>query len=199
VVKIEPPQTQTRELTLRLKTQPWYLEGYHRPAVNHPDNAVYEAIASLLSDGRTSRLYKTLVEGQKVALVAQGLNGFPGDKYPNLMLFYGMTAPGHTVEDVAKVLRQEIDRLKRELVSVPELQRIKTQARAELLRSLNSNSGIAQLLVEYEVKTGSWRNLFKQLDAIAAISPADIQRVAKATFTPENRTIGRLLPQEGAG
>jgi predicted Zn-dependent peptidase len=195
VTLVEPPQTATREVSLQLPTQPWYLEGYHRPAVNHPDNAIYEAIASLLSDGRTSRLYKALVEQQKVALVAQGQNGFPGDKYPNLMLFYGMTAPGRSVEDVAQALRQEIDRLKTELVAPAELDRIKTQARAGLLRSLNSNSGMAQLLLEYEIKTGNWRNLFKQLDAIAAITPADIQRVAQATFTPQNRTIGRLLPK----
>jgi predicted Zn-dependent peptidase len=195
VTLVEPAQTATREVSLQLQSQPWYLEGYHRPAVNHPDNAIYEAIASLLSDGRTSRLYKALVETQKVALVAQGQNGFPGDKYPNLMLFYGMTAPGHTVEEVAKALRQEIDRLKTEPVAVTELDRIKTQARAGLLRSLNSNAGMAQLLLEYEIKTGSWRNLFKQLDEIAAITPADIQRVAQAIFTPQNRTVGRLLPK----
>ncbi len=195
VTLVEPAQTATREVTLKLQSQPWYLEGYHRPALNHPDNEIYEAIASLLSQGRTSRLYKALVETQKVALVAQGQNGFPGDKYPNLMLFYGMTAPGHSVEDVAKALRQEIERLKTEPVAITELDRIKTQARAGLLRSLNSNSGMAQLLLEYEIKTGSWRNLFKQLDAIATITPADIQRVAQATFTPQNRTIGRLLPK----
>jgi predicted Zn-dependent peptidase len=198
VTLVEPPQTQTREVLLRLQTQPWYLEGYHRPAVNHPDDATYEAIASLLSNGRTSRLYKSLVETQKVALTAQGQNGFPGDKFPNLMLFYGLTAPGRTVEDVAQALRQEIDRLKTEPVTAMELDRVKTQARAGLLRSLDSNSGMAELLLEYEIKTGSWRNLFKQLDAIAKITPADIQRVAQATFTPQNRTIGRLLPQGGA-
>jgi len=56
--------------------------------------------------------------------------------------------------------------------------------------------GMAQQLLEYEVKTGSWRNLFKQLDDIVAVTPADIQRVAKATFTPENRTIGKLLSKK---
>jgi predicted Zn-dependent peptidase len=54
---------------------------------------------------------------------------------------------------------------------------------------------MAGALLEYENKTGDWRNLFKQIDRIAAITPADIQRVAKATFKPENRTIGRILPQ----
>ncbi|WP_414576087.1 M16 family metallopeptidase [Anabaena sp. CCY 9402-a] len=192
-IPVEPKQTQTREVTLELPSQPWYLEGYHRPATTHPDNAVYELIASLLSNGRTSRLYKSLVEQKRVALNAQGFSGFPGDKYPNLMLFYALTAPGHTVDEVATALRQEIDKLQTQPVAVAELERVKTQARAGLLRSLNSNMGMAQQLLEYEIKTGSWRNLFKQLEEIVAVTPADIQRVAKDTFTPENRTIGKLL------
>ncbi|TVP64410.1 MAG: insulinase family protein [Nodularia sp. (in: Bacteria)] len=196
-IQAEPPQTQTREFTLELPSQPWYLEGYHRPSVTHPDDAVYEIISGLLSNGRTSRLYKSLVEDQSLALNAQGFSGFPGDKYPNLMLFYALTAPGHTVDEVAIALRQEIEKLKTEPVAAADLQRVKTQARASLLRSLNSNMGMAQQLLEAEVKTGSWRNLFQQLDEISAVTTADIQRVAQATFTPENRTIGKLLSKQG--
>ncbi|MDZ8184701.1 MAG: pitrilysin family protein [Nostoc sp. ChiSLP02] len=192
-ISVEPQQKETREVTLELTAQPLYLEGYHRPAITHPDNAVYEIIGSLLSDGRTSRLYKSLVEKQRLALNAQGFSGFPGDKYANLMLFYALTAPGHTVDELAIALRQEIEKLKTEPVAAAELERVKTQARADLLRTLKSNTGMAQQLLEYEVKTGSWRNLFKELDEIAAVTPGDIQRVAKATFTPENRTIGKLL------
>ncbi|MDY6803657.1 MAG: pitrilysin family protein [Cyanobacteriota bacterium] len=190
---VEPPQTETREVTLRLETQPWYLEGYHRPALKHPDNAVYDAIAAILSDGRTSRLYRSLVQEQQLALAAQGFSGYPGDKYPNLMLFYAMTAPGKDIDEVATALRAEIDRLKTEPVAPEELQRVKTGARARLLRSLDSNMGMARALVDYEVKTGTWQNLFEELEAIAAVTPADIQRVAAATFRPENRTIGKLL------
>ena len=196
VTAIEPPQTQTREVTLKLNSQPWYLEGYHRPQLSHPDSVIYETIASLLSDGRTSRLYKSLVEKKQVALTAQGFNGFPGDKYPTLIMFYALTAPSKSVDDVSAALRLEIERLKTEPVSAQELNRVKTQARAGLLRSLDSNSGMAESLLEYEIKTGSWRNLFKQVDAIAAITPADIQRVAQSTFTSQNRTIGRILSQK---
>jgi len=192
---VEPPQTATWEVTLRLPSQPWYLEGYHRPAINHPDHVIYEIIASLLSQGRTSRLYQSLVDKQQLALTAVGFSGFPGNKYPNLMLFYALTAPGRSVDQVATGLRSEIERLKTEPVSVSELDRVKTQARAGLLRSLNSNTGMAELLLEYEVKTGSWRNLFQELAAIEAVTAADIQRVAQVTFRPENRTIGRILPQ----
>ncbi len=194
---VEPRQQETQEVTLRLPSQPWYLEGYHRPALDHPDHAVYEIIGKLLSDGRTSRLYKSLVEKQRLALSAQGFSGFPGDKYPNLMLFYALTAPGHTPDEVGAALRKEIERLKTQPVSALELERVKTQARADLLRSLDSNMGMAQLLLEYEVKTGSWRNLFQELEAITQVTPANVQRVAKETFKPENRTIGRLLPKEG--
>jgi predicted Zn-dependent peptidase len=193
VTEIEPPQTETKEVTLELLSQPWYFEGYHRPAITHPDNAVYEVMANLLTLGRTSRLYKSLVEEKKVALVARGVNGFPGDKYPSLLLFYAQTAPNSTVDQVGKALEQEIERLKQEFVTDTELQRVKTQLRAALVRSLDSNLGMAQSLVEYEVKTGSWRNLFDQLTAIEAVSAADIKRVADQTFIPENKTIGRIL------
>lgn len=196
VAAIEPPQTQSREVTLKLKSEPWYLEGYHRPALSHPDNVVYEMISSILSDGRTSRLYKTLVEEKQIALVAQGFNGFPGDKFPNMILFYAMTAPGQKVDQVGAALRSEIERLKTQPVSMEELDRVKTQARAGLLRSLNSNMGMAQALLDYEVKTGDWRNLFAQIDQISKVTSVDVQRVAQATFTPQNRTVGRILPQD---
>jgi predicted Zn-dependent peptidase len=192
-ISVEPKQTQTREVTLQLASQPWYLEGYHRPAITHPDEAVYDIIGRLLSNGRTSRLYKSLVETQQLALAAQGFSGFPGDKYPSLMLFYALTAPGRSVDQVAVALRKEIDRLKTEAVTPAELDRVKTQARAELVQQLDSNMGMAQQLLEYEVKTGSWRNLFKQVDRLAMVKAADVQRVASSTFTPENRTIGKLL------
>jgi predicted Zn-dependent peptidase len=194
VQSVEPPQTETRQVTVQLQSQPWYLEGYHRPAMNHPNHVIYQMIASLLSDGRTSRLYKSLVEQKQLALNAQGFSGFPGDKFPNLILFYALTAPGHTVDEVQEALHTEIEKLKNQPVSATELDRVKTLSRANLLRSLDSNEGMAELLLEYEVKTGSWRNLFKELDAIAKVTPADIQRVAKATFTEQNRTIGKLLP-----
>ncbi len=196
VTTVEPPQAAPKEVTLTLKSQPWYLEGYHRPAVNHPDSVVYDAISSILSGGRTSRFYKKLVQEEKVALNAQSFNGFPGDKYPNLIMFYALTAPGRSVDEVQQLMHAEIERLTNEAVSEEELDQVKTQARAGLLRALNSNSGMAEALLEFENKTGSWQNLFKQLDLIAAITPKDIQRVAQATFTPENRTVGRILSEE---
>ena len=64
------------------------------------------------------------------------------------------------------------------------------------MRSLDSNMGMAQQLLEYEVKTGSWKNLFAQLEKIEAVTAQDIMRVAKETFVSENRTVGKLLPKK---
>ncbi|WP_036481997.1 pitrilysin family protein [Myxosarcina sp. GI1] len=194
VTAVEPTQEETREVTVKFPSQPWYLEGYHIPALTHPDYPVYEVIGELLSSGRTSRLYQSLVEQKQVALSAEGFAGFPGNKYPNLLLVYALVAPNKSVEDVAIALNEEIERLKNEPVTTVELERVKTQLKASLLRSLDSNLGMANILAEYEAKTGSWRNVFDELKKLEKITPKDIQRVAQATFVPENRTIGRLLP-----
>ena len=193
VVISEPEQTETREFTLALPAQPWYLEGYHRPSINDPDHPIYGMIESILVRGRTSRLYKDLVEDRQIALDVGSVNGFPGDKYPTMLLLYGLTAPGITPDDIAPLMHEQLDRLIAEPVSQEELGRVKTQARAGLLRRLDSNSGMAALLADYEAKTGSWRNVFTELETIEAVTPEDIQRVAEATFRPNNRTVGKLV------
>ncbi|MEO1589921.1 MAG: pitrilysin family protein [Cyanobacteria bacterium J06632_22] len=190
---VEPPQTEPKEFTLTLPTQPWYLEGYHRPGINDPDSVVYSMIDGILLSGRTSRLYKTLVEEAQVALDVGSANSFPGDRYANVVLFYALTAPGHTVDEVAELLDIELEKIKSAPVSDTELARVKTQTRAGLLRTLSSNSGMASLLAEYEAKTGNWQNLFEELKAVEQVTAADVQRVAAQTFQSSNRTVGKLL------
>jgi predicted Zn-dependent peptidase len=190
---IEPLQTKTREVTVKYPSQPIYLEGYHIPNINDPDYIVYDIMSSILSNGRTSRLYQSLVEEQKIALNASGFNGFPGNKYDNLMMFYAASAPNRNLDELETALHAEIEKLKNELVTEAELERVKTLAKANLLRRVDSNSGMARLLAEYEAKTGSWLNLFTSLNQISAVTAKDIQIVAQKTFKPENKTIGRLV------
>lgn len=187
----EPPQTDLKTVNLTRQTQPWTVFAYHIPAITDPDYVVYEMLGNLLSDGRTSRLYQNLVEKQ-LAIVSRSFTGYPNDKYPNLMVFYTLPAPGQPLETVEAALTQELEKLKQEPVSDRELDRVKNQIRADLLRSLQSNSGLAAQLAEYEVNTGSWKNLFTQLDQIQAVTPTDLQRIAQQTFRPENLTLGRL-------
>ncbi len=195
---VEPPQQGERRVSLTLQSQRIIVVGYHKPDINHPDNAVYDAIGSLLSQGRSSRLYRSLVRDKKVATQAGGFPGFPGQKYPGLFLFFAFTAPGHNNDEVEKAFEEEINRLKTQPVSKEELDGVKRRARANLLRQLGDNFSLAMQLSNYQVLTGDWRNLFKQLDKINAVTPQDIQRVAKDTFTRDNKTVGTIDPIETA-
>ncbi|MHC4245086.1 MAG: M16 family metallopeptidase, partial [Planctomycetota bacterium] len=140
--------------------------------------------------GRTSRLYKSLVKEKKVAVAASGFPGMPGDKYPSLFLFYAVPAREHTNQECEEAIYAEIERLKNEPVLPQELAKAKTRSRASLIRQLDSNSGLASQLTFYDVVTGDWRNLFKQLDDIDKVTADDIQRVAKQYFTTKNQTVG---------
>jgi predicted Zn-dependent peptidase len=189
---VEPPQTAERTVVLRETSQPLYVEGYHRPAVTHPDDNVYDVISMLMSSGRTSRLYRSLVRDKKIAAAAAGFNGFPGEKYPNLFTFYGVTTPGHTPDELAEGIRAEIERLKTEEVPAAELQSVKTRVKAGVLRQLADNSGLALQLATYHTLYGDWRELFREIDGIDKVTAADVKRVANATFVPGNRTVAKL-------
>jgi len=192
VVVEAPPQTAPRRVSVKLPSEPWYMEGYQRPAITDPDDAVYQMIASILSGGRTARLYRSLVDQQQIALSVQVTPTFPGDRYSNLLLLFAQTAPNHSIDQVAAAIDAELTRLKTVPVPETELDQVKTQARAGLLQTLASNQGMASLLPEYESKTGSWRNLFEELKAIDAVTAADVQRVAQHLFQPQNQTVGKL-------
>jgi predicted Zn-dependent peptidase len=189
---VEPRQIAERVVTLHETSQPIYMEGYHRPAVTHPDNATYSVIAMLMSSGRTSRLYRSLVRDQKIAASASGFNGFPGEKYPNLFTFYATTTPGNTPAAVADAIGTEVERIKNEDVPAAELQSVKTRVKAGLLRQLNSNSGLALQLAMYQTIHGDWRELFRSVDRIDKVAAEDVRRVANETFLPNNRTVGKI-------
>jgi predicted Zn-dependent peptidase len=186
----EPPQNSERRVVLLDASQPVYIEGYHRPDYRDKDDAVYDALADLLSEGRTSRLYRALVRDKKIASEAEGGTGYPGVKYPHIFYFFATPMPGHKPQEVGDAIHAEIDRLKKEDISDEELKMVKTRAKANLMRSLDSNDGLAQNLAVYQTLYGDWRELFRSVDRIDAVTKADIRRVANEVFVPTNRTVG---------
>ncbi|HXU81384.1 MAG TPA: insulinase family protein, partial [Polyangia bacterium] len=173
--------------------------GYHKPSARDPDDAVYDVISDLLSAGRTSRLYRSLVRDKKIAAGAGGFGGFPGQKYPNLFVLFAFTTPGHTPQEVRDGIRAEIERLKNEDVSDAELQMVKTRAKADLIRQLDDNQGLAAQLAASQALFGDWRELFRQVDRIDKVNKADIRRVAQKTFVAQNRTVGYIESTQMAG
>lgn len=188
---VEPAQNALREVILRDQSQPLYIEGYHRPNFRDPDDAVYDVLSDLLSKGRTSRLYRSLVRDKQIALAAQG-GTFPGNKYPSLFYFFAVPGNGHTAQDMAKPIHEEIEKLKTQDVTDEELQSVKTRAKADLIRGLADNEGLAAQLADYEAYYGDWRELFRQIDRIDKVSKADIRRVANKIFNEGNRTVGMV-------
>ena len=190
LVTAEPPQNSVREVKLNDPSQPFYLEGYHRPSYLDPDDVVYDAITDIMSNGRTSRMYRSLVRDKKIAAYAAGFSGLPGDKYAHLFAFYAVPLPGHTNQEMQKATAEEIARLKTQDVTDEELQMFKTRSKADLIRSLASNEGLAQNLATYQTRYGDWRELFRYLDRVDKVTKADIRRVANQAFQDSNRTVG---------
>ncbi len=194
----EPVQNSERRVVLQETAQPLYLEGYHRPDYRDPDDVVYDAITDLMSNGRTSRLYRSLVRDKKIAADAEGFTGFPGVKYPSLFAFYAIPTPGHTTAELRDAIHAEIERVKTQDISDEELKMIKTRAKADLIRSLGENEGLAAALATYQARYGDWRELFRQVDKIEKVTKADIRRVANRIFVAENRTTGILETRKPA-
>jgi predicted Zn-dependent peptidase len=189
---VEPKQFAEKTVTIREQTQPIYIEGYHRPDYRDPDDAVYDAISDIFSNGRVSRLYRSLVRDQQIAAEAVGFGGFPGTKYPSLFVFGAIPLPGHTPAEMRVAIHKEIEKLKTTDVTDDELQMYKTRTRADLLRGLADNQGLANDLAEYQTRYGDWRELFKQLDNVDKVTKADIRRVANKVFVASNRTSAEI-------
>jgi len=153
---------------------------------------VFQAMSDILSSGRTSRMYRSLVRDEKIAAQTGAFPGYPGEKYPNLMLFFAIPAPGATNQQVQQAIREEIAKIQDEPVTDEELARVKTQAKANLIRGLASNQGLAIQLASAQARYGDWREIFRSVERIDKVTKDDIQRVAKATFVPNNRTVAML-------
>jgi predicted Zn-dependent peptidase len=194
----EPPQNSERKVILKDRSQPLYLEGYHRPDYKSKDDAVFDAITDLMSEGRTSRLYRALVRDKKIASFSAGFSGMPGTKYPHLFAFYAVPLPGHTTQEMADAIHVEIDKLKKEDITDDELKMIKTRSKANLIRGLADNQGLATQLATYQTRYGDWRELFRSVDRIDQVTKTDIRRIANEIFVDTNRTIGVIENSAGA-
>ena len=196
VMTTEPVQEGPKHTEVASPAQPMEFIAYHRPDQYDKDDPVFDVLSSLLSGGRTSIMYKDIVRDKKLALAAGAESEFPGGKYPSLFFFYLIPGLGHTAEEGEKELDTLIANLKKEKVDEAALARVKTRTRAGLIRQLDDNAGLAQLLASYYANYGDWKKLFTSLDEIDKVTADDVQRVAAKYFTQENRTVAVTFQQE---
>ncbi len=193
VVTVEPEPSGERRAEVEFEAEPAVLIGYHRPALDHPDDAVFDVIDSLLSGGRSSRLYKTLVKEKQLAVNVSTSTGVPGARYPNLFMIQATPRAPHTPNELETAIYAELDRLKSEPVQPRELQKGLNNLDADLIRSLDSNSGLASQLSYFQAVAGTWRYLLDNRDRIARVTAEDVSRVARQYFVKSNRVVATLV------
>jgi predicted Zn-dependent peptidase len=193
VVTVEPEQKGERRVSVQFDAQPQLLIGFHKPAP--PDHADYvlDVANVVLSEGRTSRLYRELVEGQQIAASVSASNGAPGGRYDNLFVLGGTPRHPHTAQELEAGILGVIEKLKQAPISPTELEKARNQLRASFVRGLNSNAGLAAQLTSTQGMIGTWRYLDTYDQEIAKITPDDVMQTMRHYFTPENRTVATLV------
>jgi len=192
----EPPQRGERRFEIIGQAQPFFLTGFHTVNNRHKDAEAMNLLSSILSNGRTSRLYKRMVEEDESALAVAAFNGFPGTKYEALFLTFTVPNRGVDLSNIEQTIDEEIEKIKNGAITQEELDRARTKARAGLIRSLDNNSGLALSFAKNEAQMGDWRTVFTRLEKLEAVTLDDLQRVAKTYLTKSNRTVGILKPEE---
>lgn len=193
IVTVEPDQRGERRVEVEFDAEPIVAVGYHKPGLGHPDDEVFDVIDEILTDGLTSRLQTILVREKRIAASVGSDANYPGVRAPNLFILTATPLAPHTAAEVEAALYEELERLKKEPVPAKELEKILNNIDADLVRALRSNSGLASQLALYQTVAGDWRYVLKSRDKIAAVTAADVQRVATRYFTKSNRTVGTLV------
>ena len=192
----EPEQWGERRVAVSAKSQPFLLIGYHVPDARDKDSRAIEALANILGQGRSSRLYTTLVKDKKLAAMVQAMSGFPSDKFPNLFAVIAMPAAGKTAAECQAAIEEELEKIKKDAVTEDELTKFKRSSIKSALAQLQSNSNMAALLTYADVVLGDYGKAFDQIDEIKALTVGDIKRVAIQYLVKTNRTIGEIVPEK---
>lgn len=189
----EPPQKGERRINITSDANPAIIIGYHKPAMPEYDDYVFDVLEYIFSKGRTSRLYKTIVEEKGIAKSIVTANGVPGSKYPNLFVIFAKPRHPHTSTEVELSIYEEIKRIKTNAVSTRELEKSKNQLKADFIKNLDSNLELANMISYFEILIGDYRYITNHIKIIEKVTPEDIMRVANKYFIPENRTVANLV------
>jgi zinc protease len=189
----EPEQRGERRVLLRREAElPYLVVAYHAPSFPHEDSYALDVLSLVLSRGKSSRLYTSLVYEKKIALdVNADYNVF--NREPYLFFLDATASPGNDIKDVENTLYAEIEKIKKEPPSEKEIQKAKNQIEASFIMEQDSiyleamKYGIFEML-------GDWRLIDRYLESIRKVTREDIVKVANRYLKEDNRTVGILIP-----
>ena len=196
VAAVEPEQNGEKRVTDLFDAEPSLAIAWHKPTMPDQDDYVFDLIDQILGGGRTSRLYRSLVEKQQLA-TSVSVYGAPGSRYANLFVIEAAPRHPHTTAELESAIYAELDKLKHELVDDAELTKVRNRLVTDQLRQLRSNSGLARLLTSYQSLAGDWRYLVTYNREIEKLTAEDIKRVAEQYLRPANSTVV-ILKRENA-
>jgi zinc protease len=190
----EPEQTGERRVVIRKPAQlPLLMVSYHVPASSHADYETLRVLGNLLSEGRSSRLYRRLVDRDQLAI--QTASSLEHSLDPGEIVLNIQPRSGVDLARLEKALFEEVDGLVSSPVSADELQKAKNQLLTALYRDWKTIAGKADLLGRYEVFFGDYRRLFNAEKDLEQVTAAGVQRAAKQYLHDRNRTIATLIPE----
>ncbi len=192
VTAVEPDQEGERRANVAFDAEPRFRISWHVPDNSHADAAALYMMSTLLTGGRTSRLYDRLVIEDRSATSVSASVG-PGGRYPTLLTVAAYPRTPHTVSEVEATIYEEIARLAEVPPAPAELERVRNQLEAARVRRLVSNLGLAFQLSEAEAESGDWRESYRTIDRIQRVTPQDVQRVAARYLRADNRTVSVLV------
>jgi zinc protease len=194
----EPPQTKERQVKLEESWPlPAVVVAHHITFDGDPDSYPLHIASKVLSDGQSSRIYRTLVYEKQIALAAFGGGNIIED--PNLFYAVAIVQPGHTPQEAIDGLIAELDRLRNEPITPAELQQAKNQFARDYIFSRESNKDKAMQLGHAVVIHNDIRTADGEFDIFMNITQADVQRVARKYFTPDNRLVMTIMPKATGG
>lgn len=193
VTTIEPAQRGERRFTIEGTSQPIMLIGYHVVSDSHEDFEALNLLGNIISNGRTSVLYKKLVDEEKLALQVGAFNGFPGSRFSSLFLTLAVPNTGVELDTLENRIYEEIEIVKEGSITQEELNRARTNIRAGIIRGLANNTGLALNFASTHSTKGNWRDVFLQLERYDAVTLDDLQRVANKYLVKQSRTVGATV------
>jgi predicted Zn-dependent peptidase len=192
----EPEQRGKRQFRLNEEHQPVLVRAYKTVHRQHPDYPALQILAHILSQGRTSRLHVSLVQEQSLAQNIFALQGYPGNVDQALFLLYALPAHKVQTRELIQALDKQLEKIRQKGVTKQELQRAKTNLRADLVRSLDSNLGLAKSLAKAQGLHGDWRLVFTRLKALQEVDAQQVKQVARKYLQQQKITQGKIVPLE---
>ena len=191
----EPPQTGERRVRVEYPAEPSLLMLYQAPALGHPDTYAVAVLGSLLGEGRSSRLYKRLVEERRLATSVAAGPWFL--QYAGLFMIQATPRAPHTADEVEAAISEEIARLAADPPTPREMLKVRNQAEVEAVGQLASNAGLASQLGNAWALTGDWRTLFTDREKLQAVTAEEVRDAAQNYLVPRRRTVAALIRRSG--